>query len=298
LNPTKSWVRPLLLLVWSVLLTGLTGILGLAPLRAFRYSVGGLPFFLISAAITALLVLLKLQGLAAGFFIIAMMAFMMSEAEDGGFSVIGSAGVAILGGALISLFGFLMWARVIGTNWLKTLKGKFEQQLSAFLQSSIPVQSDLSVDQVFTQMPSVFLCMLVIAVALALIFEKPLFRWAGVKSSTGKNLMAFKLPDFFVWLTIGTLLITYVDLGRPQLTALGSNILNVLGVLYFFQGLAILCKYFEVFKVSGMWKSLWLLIFITQLFFVLCIIGFVDFWIDFRGYFVQKAGDILKRSKQ
>lgn len=294
----KTWGRPFILLLWSLLLTALTGVMGLAPLRAFRYIVGALPFFFITLVTASIFWTLKIPSMAVGFFILSIMTFMMVEAEEGGFTHVGSAAVAVLGGALITAFGFLMWVRTLGPDWLKLAKNKFEIQANAILELSQASATKISAADLFAQTPSIVICSLIIAAALGLVFEKPIFSWAKIAKSKGKSLTSLKLPDFLIWTTIVGLLLAYVDMGQPLAQGLGSNILNVCAVTYFFQGLAILCKYFEVFRVTGFWKALWLVLFVTQLFFVLSLVGFIDFWIDFRGYFVQKAGDILKRSKQ
>ena len=81
----------------------------------------------------------------------------------------------------------------------------------------------------------------------------------------------------------------FVKGGEAWVKPLGQNILNVAVVAYFFQGIAVLCSYFEVFRVSTLWRVVMLVIFIAQLFLVLSFIGVVDYWVDLRSYMRKKA---------
>jgi hypothetical protein len=99
------------------------------------------------------------------------------------------------------------------------------------------------------------------------------------------SFLAFKIPDFFVWVTMVSFLLSFVDLKNEGLMTLGVNVFNVMVVLYFFQGLAIMEWMMNLFKMGFFMRLLTYLIVVGQLFFLLSAVGFIDFWVDFRQRF-------------
>ncbi len=67
------------------------------------------------------------------------------------------------------------------------------------------------------------------------------------------------------------------------------NGLNVILVLYFFQGLAVVMRAFEVLRVTGYWKFVLLVIIIMQLFLCISVLGIIDYWANFRERINRKA---------
>jgi uncharacterized protein YybS (DUF2232 family) len=92
----------------------------------------------------------------------------------------------------------------------------------------------------------------------------------------------WRAPDFLVWIVIAAgiaLLLPYGFLKTP-----GLNALMVLGVLYLFQGLAIVGFYFDKWKLPRMIRAFLYVVILVQQFFTLgaVLIGLFDIWIDFR----------------
>lgn len=92
----------------------------------------------------------------------------------------------------------------------------------------------------------------------------------------------WKAPDFMVWIVIAggvALLLPFGSLKIP-----GLNVLMAAGVIYLFQGLAIVGFYFERWKLPRVIRAVLYAVILVQQFFTLgaMLMGLFDIWIDFR----------------
>ena len=284
------------MLLWSVLLTSLTGILGVAPLKVVRAQLGAVPFWLLGVGLSLLFWSTKLPALGVVILVLTIMVASQAQAEEMGFGYFKSTFLGLIAASLsVGGFAIAMISRM-GPEWVSLMKERIGAQLTALSQGSelLLIQS-LTADDVFNQIPSMIIGALVIAAAVGMILEKPLMNWVGLKTPRRQRLVNFRLHEAFVWPVILSILFAFVDMSFPNLKIIATNLLNVAVICYFFQGLAVLCKYFVVFKVGTFWRALFVLLFTTQLFLVLSAIGFVDFWADFRVLFNKRAADMKKK---
>ena len=283
------------MLLWSVLLTSLTGILGVAPLKVVRRQLGAIPFWLLAIGLSVLFWGLKLPVLALAILILSVLVASQVQSEELGFGLFASTLMGV-GSATLAAGGLVwVWTSKVGPTWATIFKDSITAQLAQLGQSELTFIKSLTAEDVFTQLPSMLVGAIVIAAALGHILEKPLLRWVGLKLQRNQKLVNFRLHESFVWIFIASLLFGFVDMGYPTLKLIGVNALNVAVICYFFQGMAILCKYFDVFKVGVFWRALFVFLFATQLFLVLSAIGFADYWVDFRVYFNKRAAELKKR---
>ena len=132
------------------------------------------------------------------------------------------------------------------------------------------------------QIPSIAVMAIVMVLAHALIFEKAVYRWFRIpreRFAAQIKLLDFKLPDAFVWIGMVAFLGSILD-WNGQSHAI--NILNVCIVLFFLQGLAVLEYFYKTLRVGFFVRALGYFLFVFQLFVVLALVGFIDFWVDFR----------------
>jgi uncharacterized protein YybS (DUF2232 family) len=92
----------------------------------------------------------------------------------------------------------------------------------------------------------------------------------------------WRAPDFLVWIVIVAgiaLLLPFGFLKTP-----GLNILMVAGVIYLFQGLAIVGFYFDKWRLPRIIRAFLYAVILIQQFFTLgaMLMGLFDIWIDFR----------------
>jgi uncharacterized protein YybS (DUF2232 family) len=101
--------------------------------------------------------------------------------------------------------------------------------------------------------------------------------------------MWFRAPDACVWMMIVAILGAFLKHDFSEIKVVSTNLLNVLVVVYFFQGLAIVSYVFEALKVSPLWRGIWYLLILVQLFLMVSLVGFVDFWLEFRERLSRKS---------
>ncbi|WP_449245870.1 DUF2232 domain-containing protein [Desulfobacca acetoxidans] len=98
----------------------------------------------------------------------------------------------------------------------------------------------------------------------------------------GGPLSCWDSPGWLVFIFIGAgfLLLAPIHL----LNMIGVNLLLLSGMLYFFQGLAIIVFIFQRFQVPRFfrWSSYVLLVLIKPAIFLVVLIGLTDLWFDFR----------------
>ena len=92
----------------------------------------------------------------------------------------------------------------------------------------------------------------------------------------------WKTPDFLVWIVIAGGLVLLLPLGMLKIA--GLNAIMVAGVIYLFQGLAIMSFYFERWKLPKIFRAFLYAIILVQQFFTLgaMLMGLFDMWVDFR----------------
>jgi hypothetical protein len=76
--------------------------------------------------------------------------------------------------------------------------------------------------------------------------------------------------------------------GIKPVTIVGVNVLNVFVVLYFFQGMAIVFKAFDVFRVGALWRVLISFVLIFQLAILVAVVGVADYWLEIRNRLARR----------
>lgn len=97
--------------------------------------------------------------------------------------------------------------------------------------------------------------------------EPPLSQWGA--------------PEWLVFPFLGAGFLLLVPL--PALRLVAVNLFLVLGLVYFFQGLAVVAALYERFRLPGFLRLLGFLIaFMNPVFLVVTLVGLLDLWLDFR----------------
>lgn len=290
---TSNIYKSLWLLLCSVALSAVTIVLGAAPLKAVRQNLGAGPFWLLGLGLSVIFFGLKSPALAGILLLFTVAIGVWSEFEERGKSLAQSAmsGLLASGATAGGLFYFAVQRDQSG--WYKKLVSGTEAALQQF--ATIEAVKTMKVEDLVSQLPALFVIGLLVSVALAAILERPIANWAGSTLQRKERLSDFKVPDFIIWALIGSVFGAFWDGSSKTVQIFSMNVLNVCLVLYFFQGLAVLCKYCITFRVGMFWRTILIAVFTLQLFFVLSIIGVVDFWADFRRQFTKKSADLKKR---
>ena len=108
-----------------------------------------------------------------------------------------------------------------------------------------------------------------------------------------KDLTYFKVPDFFVYpLILSLVLMLGADYGLPAGSEMiGRNLLYCLGIFYLFQGFGVYNDFLKYLKIGGFVKTLFLAFTFILASKFLAILGIFDLWFDFRKFFTKTKKD-------
>jgi uncharacterized protein YybS (DUF2232 family) len=152
-----------------------------------------------------------------------------------------------------------------------------QKQIDALAKSS-----DIIANIIIRILPSMLTTMLLFITWLNILLIKKILKKDGVVMSWLGILNHWKAPEHLVWFAILTIGFLFIPIEIIKI--LGLNILIVLMLIYFFQGIAIVSFFFEKKEFPFFLKLfIYMLIVIQQILALLVIgIGFFDTWFDFR----------------
>jgi hypothetical protein len=268
----------------TVLLTMMTVILGAPFLRVLRRTFGPIAYWLLGTIVTVAAWFFKAEPLSVFIGSVWMTSGVYLELELKGIGWWISGLLSVLSGLCVTA-GMVYGAfKVNGINTYAEVQQLFEQ----FTQRVIEVNpsATLSSDVLIQQIPSAVVIVLILTLGVGLIFERRVFSWLNLpreKTASQLKLLEYRVPDYVVWIAMIAFLLTMVSFGGKAIAILAVNIVNVTIVLYFFQGLAVLEVFLNSLKVGTFTRILAYIILIGQLLLVLSIVGWIDYWVDFRG---------------
>lgn len=285
--------RSSFLALWALVMTTITVVLGAPPLRILRLVMGRGLYWVSVVGIGLVLFGFGWKALALLFVLLAMLVGFYSELLENKWSPLSSGAVALSLTTMMGGVGFGMWVVRQGQGWhghlVESIQKSFGQ--SPLLNGGLKV----SVEDLLLQAPSGFVVLMMVALALLLVMEPRLKEWAGLEKGTSlQYLKEFRLPDVFVWITIASLLGSFVQTEYKWIQVLSMNLLNICVLLYFFQGMAVVIYIFDWMKMSPFWRTLWLVLMVIQLFLMVSVIGIIDYWMDFRHRLKKKMTQIKK----
>ena len=288
--------KSILLLIWSVVLTGVTVVLGAAPLKPVRLNLGAAPFWMLGLGLSALFLAFQIPAIGLGLLLFTILIGVWVEFEQRGFSLFQSAASALAATLSVMVAAVFFLTRKNPVFWQEQLVVHIEKFISRLSQMDANLAQTLKAEELAMQVPSAVVIIFLFSATFVAVFEKPIQKWLGQASGKKERLSDFRLPDFFMWLLISSVFFAFWNGSSKLVSAVATNVLNVLIVCYFLQGLAVLVRYFQVFRVGYFWRVLWTLIFTLQLFLVLSFVGVLDYWLDFRKKFLSRSSQAKKRS--
>lgn len=289
-----SFAKYLILMTSGAAFTVLTIVLGAVPMLLVRRAYGRVPFWAGHAIVAAGLFAAGLAPFAVAYALFAVLVGSYSEFEGHATTVFGAGLLAITvtaGVGAVALTGWLRYAKVDLIALLKTQMGEWVDRVTA-----VNPQTSVNVDALVQQTPSAALVMLVLSLAAALIWERRGYSWFRLPrpQKTSAVLSAFRVPDVFVWLTMAAILGAFLQHGHPWAEAPALNALNVLVVIYFLQGLAVVVSFFRAIRLGPIWQGFWYIMIAFQLFLLVALLGFADFWLEFRARLAKKTTEAKK----
>jgi hypothetical protein len=171
-----------------------------------------------------------------------------------------------------------------------------QQMLKAPTQGAPELQDQMAVLQSYGPaityyavrlIPGMILAMAILVAWLNIVVSRRLF-WKDLFFEKLGFLKNWRLPFGFVWALIGTALLLIADIYLLKINYLklfAFNAFIIFGLIYFFQGLAILAFYNQRWALPPLVRLVFYLlffIFFQPLCFILLAVGFFDSWFDFR----------------
>lgn len=221
-------------------------------------------------------------AMAYGMIFLATFAFCESEKAGVGFILsIWIATLAVIGvGALI--LGMLI--KQSGFDLVGFLRAQIDMVVSQ-LGAADTAAAQLNKDALLMQMPSAFVIGIILFLWINAVVAERVergFQWQP-QMPKRTSLLGWRLPDFFVWFTLVTTALAYFEVEPRSLHVISGNVFNFIVLLYFFQGLAVIVNYMDAKKISSLWRTITYVLIFAQFFLLVALLGFADFWVDFRG---------------
>lgn len=277
------------LVALAVVLSFTTMIFGAIPMRVVRRSFGRTAFWVAFVAIATALAAAQLASYAVIVFAQAVLVGIYSEVEEPGGSAFVAGTLALLGSVGTVAVTVGLWLQSVRANLIVTLRTQLEPMV-AKMQSVNP-QAGLDVDSILRLLPSGALIALLGSLAFALVWERPLAKGFALTMPPKEPLTRFRVPDLLVWVVMVAILGSFLQHGLGWLTIASTNLLYVLAVVYFLQGLAVMAVALRVFGIGPFWRGVWYFLMLFQLSLLVSLIGFVDYWVEFRERLSRKPAE-------
>lgn len=294
--PNQNMMKSTLIVVWSVILTAITCVMGAIPLNALRKSSKGWVYWAISLSLAGAFLATGYTSLFISYLSLTVLIGLMVEFEKKGLSLLASSFLSILLTAAMQLVAMGGWIKITKpVSVYDDLVVRLQQVLDQLVASNSSI--DITADQIVNQLPSGVLMVLISACALALIFEKKIMAWQGILIVRKEKLHDFKLPESFIWAFMLSVAGAFLKHDIAWLQILSINIFNVGVLLYFLQGLAVVVTSLMVLKVGVLWRAIILALLVVQLFPLVSGIGIVDLWMNFRAKLINRYKQINDKNK-
>ena len=176
------------------------------------------------------------------------------------------------------------------TEFLGSLDNDIERTLGYYRQSESVAPETLAIlEESFFQMKTILpniLPSIMVSLALLIIWSSMLLGNKLVLKFTGyrpwPDQQTWRLPDKLIWLFIGGAIITLLPVAPIRI--FGSNVLICMGLIYLFQGFAVLSFFLHKWNVPQVVRFLLYAMMLFQSFgtVLLLIIGIGEVWFDLR----------------
>jgi len=193
---------------------------------------------------------------------------------------------------IAGLFGLFYYSQVIsttiGTILSDYVNNNVNMIINIYKQLGMPKEQIMELSQPLEKIliriiPSRSIAFLMILSWLNLLAARAMFQRHQISFPDFGSLNGWKSPDMLVWGVVGSGVLMLIP--SETLTILGCNVLIVLMVIYFFQGIAVTSFFFEKKNFSRLVRFMLysFIIIHHQLSLILIIgIGLFDVWADFR----------------
>lgn len=271
----QEWSKLALTSILGLLLSYTFIFLAALPIRYLRLTFGRKTFLLSSVAGATALVGFGLWQWALVYASLCLLIGCYRELEVRRFSIFKASLFAIVATLFANLFILLSYAKFSGLNLKFFLSQKAEPFLTQLRQ--IPKFQETNMDSVLWYLPSGVVITLMVIVFISLTLSKE------QKTTNFSELKMFSLPDWAIWVFIGSLGATFIPLRLVGLNLVAMNLLAITLAGYFFHGLAVFTHFLDRLGIFGIWRLLAYFLVFFQMFIFISGLGILDYWFDFRS---------------
>lgn len=244
-------------------------------------------FWLVGLVFVTSLFFLKMNLVAIYVGAVWMTLGLYSELEKKGITWKKSGALSVFAGMLFGVIAFLSI-----TKWSvdHQLYKEVIDPLMASLKQVLP-DENFENKAVMMFMPGLLASALISSLAVSLVFEAQIFKVFQIKReklASGLKWLEFRLPDMFIWLSLFAFLFSAVETPFQFLQVIAINFAVISIVSFFFQGISVFEFATRIFRLGRITKVLLYLLIITWALPVVTILGFADYWVDFRRHMRKK----------
>jgi hypothetical protein len=207
------------------------------------------------------------------------------EFEEQGRGTFWTALFSVALGSSLVILGPSVVAHFLHLDLPALLKDSFEELLRQISSGKSLKDLGVSAEGIVGQIPSMVVVVHVMSLAFALMLDRRMAQLFGLKYeriASAMKLLEFRVPDFLIWISMFSFLFSFVKVGPEWTSVVALNVFNVMMGIYFFQGLAVLEVSFLAFRIGSFVRLLVYVLVVGQLFFLLSVVGVIDYWVDFR----------------
>lgn len=282
----------LVLYATSIVLSLFTVILGAIPLRLLRIKVGGLKFMVLVSMAVVAFSLFKLYEMAVLYLAYSIMVTAFTYFEEKSCSLMKSGLLSVLITSGVLSVSFFAWFIQNQANWYAQVQSYLSSKMDQVAFTDTKITEEIY-QSVIYQMPSGVIIILALGLFIALAFEKRLKLSVGLKARPSFKLTDFTVPDTMVWILIVSLALSFTSNTQvpKEVSVVATNLFYISMLCYFFQGMAVVQRYFELFKIGMFWRLLWLFILVSHIYSIIfvAVLGVADVWLNFRLFFAKQV---------
>lgn len=191
---------------------------------------------------------------------------------------------SLLSGLLFAVAGyFLILKNLAGEDVLVQMVEPLKQALHQVLPES-------QTDQLVNIVPGILVASLFAALALGWAFETKAARAFSLRTErvvSRIRWLDFRMPDITIWLTLTALLAVLV-VANSLAVIVSANLLIAVSVAFLFQGCAVVEFTLRYTRSGPLMRTIVYVLIILQLAPFIVLLGFVDYWADFRRLIRKK----------
>ena len=293
-NDVNKLGKPIILGLFGVSLSTLTAVVGSVPLMILLKRFNRAWFFTISTTFTALLIAVSPFQIWLPFLLMSLLVAVYYEISKKVESLFWSAFAAVSIVTLVATGGLFLWTKFFAHQaFVEFVRGQMQGTLATVTAIQPSLQPKL--ESVLTQIPSVVMILLATGIWFIHLFEERVSEWFNVPSNKEAiKLLDFSVPEIMIWPAILSIAGTFWTWEINWIHVVAINVLSFLSFAFFLQGLCIVITFFRLYKVNFVWQLFFYILIGLQLFMVISILGFADYWMNFRDRLHKSFSQTIK----